>query len=106
MQGRKDKFLRNEYIDLFHNFVIAGRDVNAPLEQAVAAMAGFRAIDLEPQSKTTSVKRRQLNEGLVLEILISDRHPLPFVLALIEGGRTDIFPERVFVESEDERNCE
>lgn len=57
----------------------------------------FGAIEPEPQSKTTSATRRQLNEGLVLEILISDRHPLPFVLALIEGRRTDIFTESAYL---------
>jgi len=46
-----------------------------------------------------------LTRGLVLEILISDRHPLPFVLALIEGRPADIFPPRVLVERERE-DCE
>lgn len=35
-----------------------------------------------------SRSNESVNEGLVLEILISDRHPAPFVLTLIEGAGT------------------
>lgn len=71
-----------------------------------AVVAGFRGDRTRTAVENDQREHWRLNEELVLEILISDRHPLPFVLALIEGRRTDIFSERVFVESQDERNCE